>query len=426
MSSGYIITKRSLEALKKRVDIVKFIQEISNKKQLPSSDTPPTEGRNTNEGLKKRQDFLLKKTGRSYPNIFNQNVIEDASDVNGNCENFIGTAQIPLGIIGPLNILGTAAQGDFYVPLATTEGALIASYHRGAKASRMCGGITSICFLEGVQRSPVFRFNDMGEMGKFLIFAIENSEKFQDVISTASSHAKILDVKFNIEGNQLIINIEYYTADAAGQNMVTFCTDILCKWLVENSPTKPNIWFVESNYSGDKKAAAVSFNHVRGKKVSAEVHLTKEVVEKILRCKPEDMVQYWQSSTIGVIQSGSIGAQGHVANGLTALFIATGQDIACISEASVGITRMELTSTGGVYVSVTLPNLIVGTVGGGTSLPTQRECLEMIDCYGNGKAQKFAEIAAGLALAGEISIAAAIASGQFSQAHKKFGRKKTP
>lgn len=425
MSSGYNITKRSLEAIKNRIDITQFIQAISNKQALPSQDSPPTEGRNTNEGLKKRQEFLNQKTGKSYPNLFNQNVFSDASQVNGNCENFIGTAQIPLGIIGPLHIVGTAAQGDFYVPLATTEGALIASYHRGAKASRMCGGITSICFLEGVQRSPVFRFDNMGEMGKFLIFAIENSEKFQDIISAGSSHAKILDVKFNIEGNQLIINIEFYTADAAGQNMVTICTDILCKWLVEHSPTKPNIWFVESNYSGDKKAAAVSFTHVRGKKVSAEVNLSKEVVEKILRCKPEDMVQYWQSSTIGVIQSGSIGAQGHVANGLTALFIATGQDIACISEASVGITRMELTNNGGVYVSVTLPNLIVGTVGGGTGLPTQRECLEMIDCFGNGKAQKFAEIAAGLALAGEISIAAAIASGQFSQAHQKFGRKKS-
>jgi hydroxymethylglutaryl-CoA reductase (NADPH) len=424
MSSGYNITKRSLDAIKNRIDIAQFIQTISNKSALPSQDTPPTEGRNTNEGLKKRQDFLHLKTGKQFPNLFNQHVITDAAQVNGNCENFIGTAQIPIGIIGPLNIVGTAAQGDFYVPLATTEGALVASYHRGAKASRMCGGITSICFLEGVQRSPVFRFDNMGEMGKFLIFAIENSEKFQDVISTGSNHAKILDVRFNIEGNQLIINIEFYTADAAGQNMVTICTDILCKWLVENSPTKPNIWFVESNYSGDKKAAAVSFMHVRGKKVSAEVNLTKEVVEKILRCKPEDMVQYWQSSTIGVIQSGSIGAQGHVANGLTALFVATGQDIACISEASVGITRMELTTDGGVYVSVTLPNLIVGTVGGGTGLPTQRECLEMIDCYGNGKAQKFAEIAAGLALAGEISIAAAIASGQFSQAHQKFGRKK--
>ncbi|TAF72206.1 MAG: 3-hydroxy-3-methylglutaryl-CoA reductase [Bacteroidetes bacterium] len=424
MSSGYNITKRSIEAIKSRIDIAEYIQTISNKSNLPKQDSPPTEGRNTNEGLKKRQDFLHHKTGKSFPNIFNQNVFSDATQVNGNCENFIGTAQIPLGIIGQLNIIGTAAKGDFYVPLATSEGALVASYHRGAKASRMCGGITSICYLEGVQRSPVFRFDNMGEMSTFLIFAIENSEKFQDIIARGSSHAKILDVKFNIEGNQLIINIEFYTADAAGQNMVTICTDIICKWLVENSPIKPTIWFIESNYSGDKKASAVSFMHVRGKKVSAEVNLTKEVVEKILRCKPEDMVQYWQTSTIGVIQSGSIGAQGHVANGLTALFIATGQDVACISEASVGITRMELTSNGGVYVSVTLPNLIVGTVGGGTGLPTQRECLEMIDCFGNGKAHKFAEIAAGLALAGEISIAAAIASGQFSQAHQKFGRKK--
>jgi len=147
------------------------------------------------------------------------------------------------------------------------------------------------------------------------------------------------------------------------------------------------------------------------------------VVEKTLRCSPVNMVQYWQSSTIGVIQSGSIGAQGHVANGLTALFIATGQDVACVSEAAVGITRMELTPEGGVYVSVTLPNLIVGTVGGGTGLATQKECLEMMDCYGDGKVQKFAEICGAVALAGEISIAAAIASGQFAGAHQKFGRK---
>ncbi len=423
MSSGFNITKRSLEAIKQRVNIEDFIKEILQKSEAAPAETPPTEGRNTNEGTLKRQAFLEAKIGKKFPVIFNSHGIKDASTVNGNCENFIGAAQVPIGIIGPLHILGTAAKGDFYVPLATTEGALVASYHRGAKASRMCGGITSICFLEGVQRSPVFRFDNMGTMGQFLIFALEHSESFQGLIATASKHAKILDIKYNIEGNQLIINIEYNTADAAGQNMVTICTDVLCKWLVENSPVKPTSWFIESNYSGDKKAAAISFMHVRGRKVSSEVHLKKEVVEKILRCKPEDMVQYWQSSTIGVIQSGSIGAQGHVANGLTALFMATGQDVACVSEASVGITRMELTADGGVYVSVTLPNLIVGTVGGGTSLPTQKESLEMIDCYGNGKAQKFAEICGALALAGEISIAAAIASGQFSQAHQKFGRK---
>jgi hydroxymethylglutaryl-CoA reductase (NADPH) len=423
MSSGYNITKRSLEALMGRVDIKDFIRRIIEKSEPGPADKPATEGHNTNEGTLKRQEFISGKMQKEFPNIFSGHCFPDSSLLNGNCENFIGTAQVPMGIIGPLNILGSSANGDFYVPLATTEGALVASYHRGAKASRMCGGITSICFVEGVQRSPVFRFDNMGHMGRFLIFAIDKAPEFQEIVSGSSRHAKIHDIKYNIEGNQLIMNIEYSTGDAAGQNMVNICTDALCKWLVENAPVKPSIWFIESNYSGDKKAAAVSFAHVRGRKVSAEVHLRKEVVEKILRCRPEDMVQYWQSSTLGVIQSGSIGAQGHVANGLTALFIATGQDVACVSEAAVGITRMELTSDGGVYACVTLPNLIVGTVGGGTYLPTQRESLEMLDCYGTGKAQKFAEICGALCLAGEISIAAAIASGQFSQAHEKFGRK---
>ena len=136
------------------------------------------------------------------------------------------------------------------------------------------------------------------------------------------------------------------------------------------------------------------------------------------------MSQYWKSSTIGTMQSGSIGAQGHYANGLAALFLATGQDVACISEAAVGITRMEKTDKGDLYASVTLPNLIVGTVGGGTGLPTQRQCLELMDCYGTGKAKKFAEICGALVLAGELSIAAALSAGHFTEAHKKFGRKK--
>lgn len=424
MSSGFEITRNALQNLQKRVNLKEFIEDIIHKKAPETMDKPATEANNTLAGMQKRRKYLQEKTGYTFHNVFEKSCIENPELVNGNCENFIGTAQVPLGVIGPLNILGTAARGDFYIPLATTEGALVASYHRGAKASRMSGGITSVCFLEGVQRSPVFKFSNMGEMGKFLIFTLENVSGFQELVSKVSSHALIQDIKYNIEGNQLIINIEFHTGDAAGQNMVTICTNQICQWLVENCPVKPEIWFIESNYSGDKKAAAVSFGHVRGRKVSSEIHLKKEVVEKVLRCQPEDMVQYWQSSTMGVIQSGSIGAQGHVANGLTALFIATGQDVACVSEAAVGITRMELTPEGGVYACVTLPNLIVGTVGGGTYLPTQRECLEMLDCYGTGKVQKFAEICGALSLAGEISIAAAMASGQFVHAHRKFGRKK--
>lgn len=424
MSSGFVIANRSLKALKDRVNLEEFISEIKNKKIPATADKFPTEGKNTLEGTQNRREFLKAKSHKDSPSLFSANTTEEQIQLlNGNIENFIGFAQVPIGIAGPVHVLGTAAKGDFYVPLATSEGALVASYHRGAKAGRLCGGFTSVCFLEGVQRSPIFRFNNMGDMGIFLVFAIENSNRFPELIKTGSKHATIQDVRFNIEGNQLTVEIEFATGDAAGQNMVTVCTDLICNWLVENAPVKPNEWFIESNYSGDKKASAVTFAHVRGRKVSSEVHLTKEVVEKILRCSPESMVQYWQSSTIGVIQSGSIGAQGHVANGLTALFIATGQDVACVSEASSGITRMELTPDGGVYACLTLPNLIVGTVGGGTGLPTQRECLELMDCYGNGKAQKFAEICGATALAGEISIAAAIASGQFVSAHQKYGRK---
>ncbi|HEY1045946.1 MAG TPA: hydroxymethylglutaryl-CoA reductase [Bacteroidia bacterium] len=423
MSSGYDITMRSLQSLKSRTDLNDFIKRIIEKKVPESADKPATEANNTLDGMHRRQDFIRSKTGKDFSHIFNSHCYPDPGFVNGNCENLIGSAQIPLGVIGPLHVVGTSAQGDFYVPLATTEGALVASYHRGAKAGRMCGGFTSVCFVEGVQRSPLFRFNNMGEMGQFLVFAIEHTDTFNDIVVKHSKHAKIQDVRYNIEGNQLTMNIEFHTGDAAGQNMVTICTNAICLWLIEHAPVKPGIWFIESNYSGDKKAAAVSFAHVRGRKVSSEVQLKCEVVERVLRCKPEDMVQYWQSSTLGVVQSGSIGAQGHVANGLTALFIATGQDVACVSEAAVGITRMELTSDGGIYAAVTLPNLIVGTVGGGTYLPTQRECLEMIDCYGTGKVQKFAEICGALSLAGELSIAAAIASGQFVHAHAKFGRK---
>jgi len=206
--------------------------------------------------------------------------------------------------------------------------------------------------------------------------------------------------------------------------MVTICTNAICQYIVQNAPVQPQFWFIEGNYSGDKKATSQSFANVRGKKVTTEITLTKKVINEVLKTTPEAMAEYWRSSTIGTIQSGSIGAQGHYANGLTALFIATGQDVACISEASVGITRMELTAEGNLYASATLPNLIVGTVGGGTSLPTQKECLELMDCHGEGKARKFAEICGALVLAGEISIAAALSAGQFSSAHQKFGRKK--
>lgn len=366
----------------------------------------------------------LKERGITLPFLTDEQKFGDSATLHGNIENFVGFTQMPVGVAGPVHILGSEAVGDYYVPLATTEGALVASYDRGARATRAAGGITSVCLAEGVQRSPVFKFKNVAYMGEFISWVLQQRDKFPDLVAERSSHAQLQDVTFTIEGNHLILTFEYTTGDASGQNMVTLCTDQICKYLIANAPVKPVFWFIEGNYSGDKKATSLSFSHVRGKKVVAEAELPKEIVTNILKTTPEAMAEYWRSSTMGVVQTGAIGAQGHVANGLCALFIATGQDVACVAEAAIGITRMEHTSSDSLYVAVTLPNLIVGTVGGGTWLPWQREGLKMLGCEGNGKARKFAEICAAISLCGEISIAAALSAGHFAMAHAKFGRKK--
>lgn len=343
--------------------------------------------------------------------------------LKGNIENFIGMSMVPTGIIGPVKVNGQNAIGEFIVPLSTTEGALVASYNRGTKACFEAGGVTSICLEEGVQRSPIFKFESLKELGIFLNWVLENELIFKEITLESSRFAQLKEVKASVEGNHLTLTFDYLTGDASGQNMVTFCTESICTYIIMNAPVQPKHWFIEGNFSGDKKATSLSFSQTRGKKVTCEVILSKEIVENILLTTPTAMFNYWLSSTIGVIQSGAVGAQGHYANGLAAIFIATGQDVACVSEAAVGITRMEVTENGSLYASITLPNLIVGTVGGGTALPTQKECLQMMDCYGEGKAKKFAEIIGAVLLAGELSIAAALSAGHFSSAHKKLGRK---
>jgi hydroxymethylglutaryl-CoA reductase (NADPH) len=185
---------------------------------------------------------------------------------------------------------------------------------------------------------------------------------------------------------------------------------------------KPEYFFVEGNMSGDKKASAQSFQGVRGRKIAAEVRLSRELIERGLRTTAAKMIDYWRMSALGGVLSGTIGVQGHYSNGLAALFIACGQDAACVSEASVGVTRFEPDGDGGLYATVTLPNLIVGTVGGGTGLPSQRACLEILGLAGNGRARAFAEVCAALALAGELSITAALSAQHFAKAHARLAR----
>lgn len=390
----------------------------------PAPDLPGTLSWNE-EAQQKRLRFLEETHQISLAHLAGTADFPPADEYKGNIENFIGMTRIPTGLVGPLLINGTRAQGDFYIPLATSEGALVASYSRGARACRLSGGITAVCTTEGVQRTPVWKFETLGQVGGFMYWVLQQLEVFRGIVSDHSQYAKLEELKINMEGNHVLTIFEYTCGEAAGQNMATICTDAICHYIAEHAPVKPLHWFIESNYSGDKKATSVSFSSVRGKKVTAEAIIKRNVVEEVLHSTPEQMATYWQSSVVAASQSGSIGIQGHFANGLTALYLACGQDVACVSEAHVGITRIEVRPDGDLYITVTLPSLVVGTVGGGTHLPTQQECLKLLGCTGPGSARKLAEICGATALAGELSIAAALASGEFSKAHKIFRRKKS-
>ncbi len=420
-----ITTKRAkkvIDLIQKEELIAEIGKRMMPKFNLPKARLIPYKNPYNAQGQKERLDFLKENLSSSINYLAGKKQFAEHEQLKGNIENFIGMAQIPVGLSGPLLVNGANANGEFFVPLATTEGALVASYSRGMKACRESGGIATVCVNEGVQRSPFFKFNNVVEMGNFVAWVLLQTDEFDKIVSATSRYAELDDMRVNVEGNSVILTFEFLTGDAAGQNMVTICTSAICQYILKNTNVQPKIWFIESNYSGDKKATALSFSNVRGKKVTAEVILKKEIIENVLKSTAKAMAEYWQSSTLAVVQSGSIGAQGHIANGLTALFIACGQDAACVAESAVGITRMQISGHGDLYVSLTMPSIIVGTVGGGTGLPTQKECLEILDCFGAGKARKFAEICAATAIAGEISIAAAISAGHFASAHQKLGR----
>ena len=415
--------RRIVERLSRGDPISELGQRI---KPVPADERPVPPGvpRPADASAPARVERLafLAKQGVETPHLAGNAAEPDPVDLQGNIEQYIGMTQIPTGLIGPLRVSGLHAHGDFYVPLATTEGTLVASYHRGARLMTRAGGVSCLMLGEQVQRAPAFVFANVADAGWFAAWITGQFKRLQAITAQQSRHAELLDLMTHIEANCVYLIFVFHPGDAAGQNMVTFCTSALCEAVLADTPVQPRYWFLEGNLSGDKKATALSFLQGRGRKVTAEVVLPRRLVERGLRTTPERMCEYWYVSCLGGIQSGSIGVTGHIANGIAALFTACGQDIACVSEASVGITRLQLTADGDLYAGLTLPNLIVGTVGGGTRLPTAGECLRIMGCEGDGKAAKFAEICAAVMLGGEISIIGAFCAGEFAAAHQRLGR----
>ncbi|TVR52776.1 MAG: 3-hydroxy-3-methylglutaryl-CoA reductase [Puniceicoccaceae bacterium] len=347
----------------------------------------------------------------------------DAARYLGSIENFVGTVKLPVGLAGPLRIRGTFANGDYLIPLATHEAALVASYHRGAVALSEAGGCTALTLNEGVTRVPGFAFANLRDAARFLAWAVPMQDQFRDVAEATTRHGRLADLRLTVEGCHVYLHFCYKTGDAAGQNMVTVATQAVCDFIAAEAPVKPLRIYVESNLSGDKKASAISFSAVRGKKVTCEVCLPADILRRRLGVDAAAMEDYWRMSAVGGVLAGTLGVQGHYANGLAALFIACGQDAACVAEAAVGVTRFE-TRGDALYAAVTLPNLIVGTVGGGTGLPSQEACLRLLGLAGAGHANAFAEVCAAVSLAGELSIIAAIASGNFTRAHQLLARRR--
>ena len=373
----------------------------------------------TPEIIAERQRFVEEFTGQPFEHIKQYSF--DAHATQGNIEHFTGVAQVPIGFAGPLTIHGEHAQGDFIVPMATTEGTLVASYNRGMKVLNSSGGVKCTVIGDSMQRAPVFVFDSAQEARDFVKWVQENIAKISEEAEATSSVAKLQYIDPYLASKFAYLRFNYSTGDAAGQNMVGRATFAASSWILDNYPGIRH-FYLESNLATDKKASQVNIMHTRGKRVVAEATLKRNVLIEQMRVEPESLFYHGNVSNIGAILSGANNNGAHSANGITAMFIATGQDVANVSESSAGIIYTEMTPEKDLYISITIPSLIVATYGGGTGLATQRECLELLDCWGRGKVNRLAEIIAGVVLAGEISLASAISSSDWVSSHEKYGR----
>jgi hydroxymethylglutaryl-CoA reductase (NADPH) len=367
----------------------------------------------------KRRDFIRRQTGANLSQVSNYSF--DPSIVQGHIENHVGVAQVPIGIAGPLRINGEHARGDFFVPLATTEGTLVASYNRGMRLLTECGGVKTTVVESYMQRAPVFVLGDALSARQFGHWVEENFGAIKAAAETTTRFGNLLKIQQFSIGPLRELRFNFATGDAAGQNMVGKATLAACEWIKKNYPVDVK-YLLSGNMETDKKHSQINMLLTRGKRVVAEAVVRNEALKEIMGASTKDLFAARQMSNVGAFLAGSANNIAHAANGLTAMFIATGQDVADIAESHAAVGYNQLLDDGNLYWSITLTSLIVATHGGGTGLATQRECLDMLGCSGDGNADKFAEICAGVVLAGETSLASAVLHGDWVSSHDRLGR----
>lgn len=375
------------------------------------------------QAVQQRRDWAEQLTGASLANL-SQALFEPES-LAGNIENYIGAVQIPVGIAGPVLVRGDYTDGYVPVPIATTEGALVRSISRGAKVLARAGGVEVAVRKQGMIRAPVFFCDSMRGALNLERWILGHLQEIRHKAEQTSSVAVLRELKIHVFDNTLHLLFCYSTGDASGQNMTSSCTWNACEWIREQIHDYEGIgfqkYYIEGNMSGDKKLSHLNLSGERGVSVLATCYIPDELLLRYLRVDGRMLAEYVQAAEVSSLNLGIVGQNGNIANVIAGIFTATGQDIACVHESSTGIFKVRYDGRG-LHCNMNLPGLIIGTVGGGTRLATQRECLEMMDCHGSGKLFRFAEIIAATCLALDISTSAAIVSNDFVRAHDSLGR----
>ena len=378
------------------------------------------------EAIRIRRAFIEEESGVQLPKL-GSFTMDPAAAVTRNIENMVGAVQVPVGVAGPLRVKGEHARGDYYVPLATTEGALVASVNRGCGAVTRAGGADVRILRNGMTRAPVFSARDILHARAVKDFVEGNRAALVAAAAETTSHGELTGAMTFVTGTTVHVRLEFDTKDAMGMNMVTIASERIADLIEER--TGARLVALSGNLCTDKKPAAVNGILGRGRTMVAGVKLPGSLISEVFKTDARTLVEVnYRKNLVGSARAGALGYNAHAANVIAALFIACGQDAAHVVEGSGTFTTVE-EQEGGVYVSVTIPALQLGTVGGGTGLPTQRECLSLLGVAGGGtppgtNAARFAEIAACAVLAGELSLLGALGAGHLARAHRALGRGK--
>ena len=369
------------------------------------------------EPVARRRKACEEAAGRAFPHLAGTPVPPEQA--RGNIENLIGYAQVPVGIAGPLDVDTSAGRRSVYVPMATTEGAMVASYTRGMKVLGLAGGARARVVYEGLSQHPILVYADSVKAMQAARSVPELEPEMHGLVSEITNHGALVEVRATPVGRRLVLRLVFTTGDAIGINMAALATERCSALVAERTGAETRYLHGEDV---EKRAHASSMSDGRGRSVFAEVTVPRSVIEESLRVTPEDLAAIQRSYAVGFTRLGTKNWLVQSANGLAAVLLACGQDVAYVAESAVGMLELEPTENGDLYASAWLPALLVGTVGGGSGQGTAAECLDLLGVRGDGGGNVFAEILAATVLAGDLSLMASFCAHEFVAAHERLGR----